>query len=191
MSARIPPGATPSNAFWVAFIPLISSGNTIGKAKTGNNAFLEPALANSADIIVAAEAKPKEEIDEINNKELTEFTLTGLIKKKKNPIENKLIAKLNNELYANFPKNTASDFAVNCKRKLVPRSSSEIKIFANPVIAEKNMIIQSKPAETGFDNTSPWQANAAMVTVTTMKRATAEIEERSLNSLFSSFKNTA
>lgn len=79
---------------------------------------------------------------------------------------------------------------VNLRNNTVPRSSSSTKALERPVIAEKNMIIQSSPAEIPVEIASLLTAIIRTVIVVNINNNNAETEYLVRNSLLISFLKT-
>lgn len=174
-----------------ASTPTNTSGNNIGRERTGNNAPLVFAFAMIAEIIVDDEAIP------ILPKNIVVINPSGFLTANvsKNIKNNRTVSALSPNdsivLKINFPKYTDVGELVNCNKSDVPRSSSLTNPFANPVMLLKNITTQSMPANVSVVSFSPEVANSRITIDVTTNNNTADIEYRVRNSLRISFWKTA
>ncbi|HPD34207.1 MAG TPA: hypothetical protein PKV40_07680, partial [Candidatus Kapabacteria bacterium] len=151
-------------------------GKSIGKDKIGNNAFFDDAFEIIADITVVADAIAIEQITIMIINNPIEIIFAVFTNKKKRTIEKKFMNKLSNILYINFPKNIELVPTVIPKSKEVPRSSSLINDFDNPIIVLKKITIQSKLDVASWLNASEAKLIAIIVIVVKIKSKIVVIE---------------
>lgn len=167
-------------------MPVIKTGNIIGKDKTVNRAPLALALEMIAAIIVAPADNPILPINRITintTKFSTEKFITA--KKRGTVIISININKIKLNIY--LPKNILMGSATDFNVSEVCVSSSLTKICDNPDIEEKNKIIQSNADNISLPAVNTPIENETEVRVTTENNSIAFITYLVLNSCCKSF----
>ena len=171
---------------FVALIPVIKTGNRIGKDKTVKSAPLALALDMIAAIIVAPAESPILPMNRII-KNPAMFSTEKLITAK---YSGTVIISINiNKIKLNiyFPRKILIGSATNFKVSEVCVSSSLTKICESPDIAEKNNIIHNNADKTSFPAENVPIENETAVKVTTENKRIAFITYLVLNSCCKSF----